>query len=85
MSDNKTAETIERVVMNRINGNISIGIRISFFDKYQNHSLDNLEGYQISISSNKPEGWLIFAGRDNASGPWMFINLDKNIEDLGPL
>lgn len=81
-------ETVERVIMNKETGAIALGIRVSFFDKYYANNIGALDGYQISLSSNEPDGWLIFSGDNDAAGPWMFINqkfIGSKIEDLGAL
>lgn len=74
--------------MNKETGAIGLGIRISFHDKYFNQELANLEGYSISMVSNKPDGWLLFSGNDDARGPWLFMDMDEledKVEDLGEL
>lgn len=81
-------ESVERVIMNKDNGSIGLGIAVTFHEKYHHEELGKMEGYRISLSKNEPDGWLLFSGANDASGPWIFINNDvikDKIEVLGEL
>lgn len=61
------------VIMNKETGHTSLGIKISFFDKYDvDNELDVFDGYSIGFLPSKPDGWLIFSGDDDSEGPWMY-------------
>lgn len=80
-------ETVERVLMAK-NGNISIGIRVAFHDKYHAEDMGALAGYRIALTASEPEGWLVFHGEPEANGPWIYFDkkfIAENCEDLGPL
>lgn len=79
------SDTIERVLFNPVNGQLAVGIRVRFMDKYPERSLGAFDGkYKISLEPQECDGWAI----DNEHGVWFLISntkLLKGIEDLGPL
>lgn len=87
MSESES-ETILRIVMNSETGEVGLGIKLAFMNKRQEHELDNLPGFSIQLAPTKPDAWALFAGADDAEGPWMMVSkpeyLEK-IEDIGPL
>lgn len=84
----ESEETIERVIMNRSNGELGLGIRLRFMDKYPREDLGKMGGYSISLEPSSLDAWAVFSGADDSSGPWLLISqqeiIDK-IEDLGSL
>lgn len=82
------SETVERVVLSKISGEISVAIRISFYDKAHREVLEKMSNYSISLSSNEYEGWIYQDFLGNDVPVWIFINKDyfeKNCEILGEL
>lgn len=81
------SETVEKVILSKVNGEIGIAIRVSFYDKAHREPLAKMKDFSISLSSNEYEGW-IYQDFVNETPIWVFINKDffeERCEILGPL
>lgn len=84
------SETIERVLINKNTGVMTLGIRVRFHDKYHAEQFDMgaMNGYSLRLEPQEFDCWALFNGSDSeARGPWLLVpGADfTNIEDLGPL
>lgn len=80
------SETVERLLINKKTGELGIGIRVAFLDKYFSQELSKIEGYSISVMPSESDGWIIFANDKN--GAWLYVNnesVNDRVEDLGEL
>lgn len=77
------SDTVERVLYNPKNGEMAVGIRLTFLDKRLSQELGNLEGYSVQLAPSAPDAWAI----DNQDGYWLVVPtpLMRGVEDWGPL
>jgi hypothetical protein len=77
-------ETIERVLFNPRNGELAVGIRLRFMDKYERQDMGPGFGYTISCEPRDHDAWGI---QDHGTGWWVVVTADlaSFLEDLGPL
>lgn len=87
-------ETIEHLLMGREDGMLMPGLRIKLMDRAHNEEIGGLQGkYMVSMTSTEPDGWLIYAGKNeigsaSGEGPWMFAPnklVMEKCEDLGAI
>lgn len=81
-------KSVERILMNKNSGELGIGIRLAFMDKRETQEVASLPGYSVLLTPNEPDAWAIFAGDEDAAGPWLLVADPKRIslfEDLGEL
>lgn len=82
------SDTVERVIVSKVNGEIGVAIRVSFYDKAHREALGKMEGFSISLSSNEYEGWIYQDFSSDGIPVWIFINKDyfeRSCEILGEL
>lgn len=92
MSDAK-GDTIQRVLINKKNGMLGLGIRVRYHDKYHAEDVSlgpgPQKGYTLRLEPEEFDCWAIFSGDENNvefNGPWLLVpGLKTEIEDLGPL
>lgn len=70
------SETVEQVILNKVNGEIGVAIRVSFYDKVHKEPLGKMENYSISLSKNEYEGWIYQDFSNKGIPVWIFINKD---------
>lgn len=91
MDDLKTEKiNLEKVIISKRNASLSVGIKISFTDKYK-ETISNVYGTSYRISFNignfDHDGWIVF----NFVGKfcvWQFLTLhefDSQLEVIGDL
>lgn len=74
---------MQLIVMNPLNAEVGIGIRVDFHDNKYKRELGNMPGYSLQLTSLEDfDGWLLLSGENEASGPWMFIDKDKLKKDF---
>ena len=86
MTDEKTAESIERVLFNPHNGKLAVGFRLRFMDKYTEEAIAAFQGnYSLRLEPTGCDAWAI----DNEDGIHVVVPnsvVEKSgIEDWGPL
>ena len=84
----RTEAGIIKILMNKETGGQSLGIRVQFMDKPHHEVLEKFPGYSVALRKDDPDGWLIFSGEPESSGPWMFVDatiVDEKIEVIGAL
>ena len=80
--------TVERVLLNKNNGNLGIGIRVSFYDKAPDFPLAKLDGYSLRLASEDYEGWIIEDALQDGTRIWYYVNksfVEEKTEILGEL
>jgi len=82
----KKPQTIERVLIGP-GGEMAVGIRLRFFDKYHCEPIAALTGYEIRLEPSGVDAWAICNSPDPLVGPWVMVSADnlKECEDLGEL
>ena len=78
------SETIGRVLFNRRNGKLAVGIRLRFMDKYQSEPISAFgDAYEMRIEPTGVDAWAI----DNEQGIYVVVPTDLlgDVEDWGPL
>lgn len=77
------------ILMNKKTGALGLGCRVSLYDQVVDFKDDPLfEKYNMTLRITDYDGWLIFAGGDNAPGPWIWLkreSVDGKVEILGEL
>lgn len=78
----------ELILINKETGELGLGIKINFYDNWETNNVCKIEGYTVGFRPSKHDGWLIFTGKNEAEGPWIFCKMelvDEKIESLGEL
>ncbi len=69
-------ESVEKILMNKTTGHLGLGIRVSFYDKFQREETNGLPGYSLIIAKAGFDGWLIYSGGEaeckEGDGPWVY-------------